>query len=197
MHTRHTITLPNRPPLVLGKRPLLLAMLEEPSPNQVWNLLAQDADMIQLSTGVAPMPVQQELDRIIPLLDEMIAAGITAPIAIATTNPLVADQAIQAGASLIVDLDDLTGAPEMAEIAALHEVPIIARPSDLAIARAKAAGIQLILDFGQTPPERTNYPVLVGPMLPQAAISAYRAGAHILRVDDLIAITTHFQDASW
>ena len=197
MHTRHTITLPNRPPLVLGKRPLLLAMLEEPSPNQVWNLLAQDADMIQLSTGVAPMPVQQELDRIIPLLDEMIAAGITAPIAIATTNPLVADQAIQAGASLIVDLDDLTGAPEMAEIAALHEVPIIARPSDLAIARAKAAGIQLILDFGQTPPERTNYPVLVCPMLPQAAISAYRAGAHILRVDDLIAITTHFQDASW
>ena len=143
------------------------------------------------------MPVQQELDRIIPLLDEMIAAGITAPIAIATTNPLVADQAIQAGASLIVDLDDLTGAPEMAEIAALHEVPVIARPSDLAIARANAAGIHLILDFGQTPPERTNYPVLVGPMLPQAAISAYRAGAHILRVDDLIAITTHFQDASW
>ncbi|WP_162783396.1 dihydropteroate synthase [Devosia naphthalenivorans] len=153
--------------------------------------------MIQLSTGVAPMPVQQELDRIIPLLDEMIAAGITAPIAIATTNPLVADQAIQSGASLIVDLDNLAGAPEMAEIAALHQVPVIARASALAIARAKAADIQLILDFGQTLAEGTGYPILVGPMLPQAAISAYRAGAHILRVDDLIAITTHFQDASW
>ena len=153
-------------------------MLEEPSLNQVRNLLAQGADMIQLSTGVAPMPVQQELDRIIPLLDEMIAAGITAPIAIATTNPLVAEQAIQAGASLIVDLDNLAGAPEMAEIAALHHVPVIARPSDLAITRAKAAGIQLILDFGQTPPERTNYPVLVGPMLPHLAPAA----AHMVRL---------------
>ena len=175
----HTITLPGRPPLVLGERPLLLATLDEPSLNQVQNLLAQGADMIQLSGGNAPMPVQQELDRIIPLLDQLIAGGITAPIAIATANPLVADQAIQAGASLIVDLANLTGAPEMAEIAALHEAPVIVRPSDPALARAKAAGIQLILDFGQTSPERTDYPTLVGPMPAQAT---YRTSAHILRI---------------
>ena len=75
MHTRHTITLPNRPPLVLGERPLLLAMLEMPNLTQAQNLLAQGADMIQLSTGVAPMPVQQELDRIIPLLDEPVGVA--------------------------------------------------------------------------------------------------------------------------
>lgn len=182
MHTRHTIVLPGRPPLALGERPILLATLEQPDLIQVLSLLAQDIDIFQLSASAATASVQQELDTIMPAIDAIIAAGITAPIVIATANPLIADQAIQAGATLVYDLEGLAGAPEMVEIAALHAVPIIARPSDLAIARASAAGIQLILDFGQTALKPSGHPILAGPMPPHAATAAYHAGAHILHI---------------
>src|SRR5690606_11492184 len=98
-------------------------------------------------------------------------------------KPLVADQALQAGASIINDVHGLQGAPEMAAVAALHDAPVIVMHWDKArdtsvpildamaeyfarsIALATAAGLRpdrLILDpgfgFGKTLAE--NYEIL-------------------------------------
>ena len=203
MHTEHTVRLPNRAPLRLGRRALVMGILNvtpdsfsdggrhnlvEHALTHARQMLAEGADIIDIGgestrPGAEPVPVQEELDRVLPVIDALIAEGITAPISIDTYKPLVADQAIQAGACIINDVHGLQGAPEMAEVAALYGVPVIAMHWDKArtadqpllasmhayfattIARARAAGIadsQLILDpgfgFGKSLAE--NYAIL-------------------------------------
>jgi dihydropteroate synthase len=203
MHTSHTIPLPGRAPLILGQTPLVMGILnvtpDSFSDGGQHNLIdsavaharlmiSEGADIIDIGgestrPGSSPVGVQEELDRVMPVIDALVAAGIDAPISIDTYKPLVADQAIQAGAAIINDVHGLQGAPEMAEVAALHQVPVIAMHwqkdrdrttpllDDIAryfhatIARAEQAGIshdRLILDpgfgFGKTLAE--NYAVL-------------------------------------
>jgi len=203
MHTTHTVPLPDRPPLVLGPTPLVMGILnvtpDSFSDGGTHNLLdaalaharqmiAEGVDIIDIGgestrPGSEPVGTQEELDRVMPVLDALRAAGIVTPLSIDTYKPLVADQAIQAGACIINDVHGLQGAPEMAQIAALHEVPVIAmhwqkqrNPAtplldDMAhyfarsIAIAEAAGVapdRIILDpgfgFGKTLAE--NYEIL-------------------------------------
>jgi dihydropteroate synthase len=203
MHTSHTIPLPDRAPLILGQTPLVMGILnvtpdsfsDGGQHNLIDNavaharlMISEGADIIDIGgestrPGSSPVGVQEELDRVMPVIDALVAAGIDAPISIDTYKPLVADQAIQAGAAIINDVHGLQGAPEMAEVAALHKVPVIAMHwqkdrdrttpllDDIAryfhatIARAEQAGIshdRLILDpgfgFGKTLAE--NYAVL-------------------------------------
>ncbi len=203
MHTEHTIALPNRAPLILGQTPLVMGILnvtpDSFSDGGQHNLLdnavaharrmiAEGADIIDVGgestrPGSQPVGVQEELDRVMPVIDALVASGVDVPISVDTYKPLVADQAIQAGASIINDVHGLQGAPQMAEVAALHEVPVIIMHwqehrdrtapllDDMAayfarsIALAEAAGIshdRLILDpgfgFGKTLTE--NYAVL-------------------------------------
>ncbi|MHA6728623.1 dihydropteroate synthase [Devosia sp. A369] len=203
MHTSHTIPLPNRAPLILGQTPLVMGILNVTPDSfsdggqhnlvasavaHARQMLADGADIIDIGgestrPGSEPVGVQQELDRVMPVIDALIAAGITAPISVDTYKPLVADQALQAGASIINDVHGLQGAPEMAEVAALHNAAVIAMHWDKArdtavpileamasyfarsIALATAAGLstdRLILDpgfgFGKTLAE--NYEIL-------------------------------------
>jgi dihydropteroate synthase len=203
MHTSHTIPLPGRPPLVLGPTPLVMGILNvtpdsfsdggqhnlvDAALAHARQMIAEGADIIDIGgestrPGSDPVGVQEELDRVMPVLDAIRAAGITTPISIDTYKPLVADQAIQAGASIINDVHGLQGAPEMAEVAALHDAPVIAmhwqKDRDTAvpllddmvryfarsIAIAEAAGLaseRIILDpgfgFGKSLVE--NYAVL-------------------------------------
>lgn len=203
MHTTHTIALPNRPPLILGQRALVMGILNvtpdsfsdggqhnliENAVAHAQAMIADGADIIDIGgestrPGAALVSVQEELDRVMPVIDALVAAGITTPISIDSYKPLVADQAIQAGASIINDVHGLQGAPEMAKIAALHKVPVIAMHWDKArdeakpimaemaryfetsLALAKAAGVEpdrIILDpgfgFGKSLAE--NYEVL-------------------------------------
>jgi dihydropteroate synthase len=60
------------------------------------------------------------------VIEALVAAGITAPMSIDTYKPLVADQAIQSGAAIVNDVHGLQGATEMADVVALHAVPVIA-----------------------------------------------------------------------
>ncbi len=146
MHKSHSIPLPNRPPLLLGPKPVLMGILNVTPDSfsdggqhdrlasavaHAHQMLAEGADIIDIGgestrPGAAPVGVQEELDRVMPVIDALVAEGITAPISIDTYKPLVADQAIQAGASIINDVHGLQGVPEMAEVAALHDVPVIA-----------------------------------------------------------------------
>nr|WP_314259437.1 dihydropteroate synthase [uncultured Devosia sp.] len=189
MHTRHTIALPDRAPLILGETPLVMGILNvtpdsfsdggqhnlvESALAHARQMLAEGADIIDIGgestrPGSTPVGTQQELDRVMPVIDALIADGITTPISIDTYKPLVADQAVQAGASIINDVHGLQGAPEMVDVAALHQVPVIAmhwqkdRDTEIpliddmqlyferSIARAEERGIsreQIILDPG-------------------------------------------------
>jgi len=203
MHSSHTIALANRPPLVLGRRALVMGILNV-TPDSFSDggqhdgvaaalahaqaMLAEGADIIDVGgestrPGGAPVGVQEELDRVIPVIQALRSAGIATPISIDTYKPLVADQAIQAGADIINDVNGLQGQPEMAEIAALYQAPVIAMHWDRSwtaqteplpamadyfhstLAIAKRAGLpreKLILDpgFGFAKSLKQNYTIL-------------------------------------
>ena len=145
MHSTHTIPLPNRPPLILGRTPLVMGILNvtpdsfsdggqhnlvATAVDHARQMIAEGADIIDIGgestrPGSEPVGVQEELDRVMPVIQALVAAGISTPISIDSYKPLVADQAIQAGASIINDVHGLQGAPEMADVAALHDSPVI------------------------------------------------------------------------
>lgn len=202
-HTTHTIPLRHRPPLILGQRALIMGILNvtpdsfsdggahdavDAALAHARQMLVEGADIIDIGgestrPGAEPVGVQEELDRVIPVIDAIRAAGITAPISIDTIKPLVAHQALEAGADIINDVNGLQGAPEMTEIAAIMQAPVIAMHWDRAwtaetdpipamtryfeksLAIAAAAAIDpatLILDpgFGFTKTLNQNYSIL-------------------------------------
>ncbi len=146
MHMTHTIRLAHRPPLVLGRRALVMGILNvtpdsfsdggqhdhvEAALAHARLMLAEGADILDIGgestrPGADPVGAQEELDRVMPVIDAIRAAGIGAPISIDTMKPLVAHQALEAGADIINDVNGLQGAPEMAEIAAIFDAPVIA-----------------------------------------------------------------------
>jgi dihydropteroate synthase len=146
MHSTHTIPLRHRSPITLGRRALIMGILNVTPDSfsdgghhdrvhaalaRARQMLAEGADIIDIGgestrPGAEPVAVQQELDRVMPVIDAIRAAGIDAPISIDTMKPLVAEQALQAGADIINDVTGLQGAPEMAEVAELHRAPVIA-----------------------------------------------------------------------
>lgn len=202
-HTTHTLKLKHRAPLILGPRALVMGILNvtpdsfsdggahdavEAALTHARHMLAEGADIIDIGgestrPGAEPVGAQQELDRVIPVIDAIRAAGITAPISIDTMKPLVAHQALEAGADIVNDVNGLQGAPEMAEIAAIMGAPVMAMHWDRSwtqatdpipsmraffqktLAIAEAAGIDpanVVLDpgFGFTKTLNQNYSIL-------------------------------------
>ena len=133
--------------------------------------------------GSEPVAVQAELDRVLPVLDAVVADALGALISIDTRHTLVADQALQSGAHILNDVEGLQGEPELAEIGAAYGVPVIAmhwdrnrdpakdiigemkRFFDKTLMIAETAGIareNLILDpgFGFSKTLAENYQIL-------------------------------------
>lgn len=203
MHTTHIVPLPHRPALELGPRPLIMGILNvtpdsfsdgglhnnlDQAVTHARAMLDQGVDIIDIGgestrPGSETVAVQEELDRVIPVIDALRGAGITAPISIDTYKPLVADQAIQAGADIINDVYGLQGPPEMAQVAALYGAPVVAMHWDKSwdsqtlplpamidyfaktLAIADAAGLsrtRLVLDpgFGFSKTLAQNYQIL-------------------------------------
>ena len=131
--------------LALGPRPLLMGILNvtpdsfsdggrhaspEKALEHTRSMLEQGADIIDIGgqstrPGATEISTQEELDRVIPVIEHLVAAGIKAPISIDSFKALVADQAIQAGASIVNDVSGLQREPEIATIAARHNTPVI------------------------------------------------------------------------
>jgi len=133
--------------------------------------------------GADPVSMQDELDRVMPVLDALAEIGLGAPVSIDTRHVVIADQAIQAGAQIINDVDGLQGEPELADLAVAHGVPVVAMHWDRArdtsrdimsamkayfertIAIAEKAGLSreaLVLDpgFGFAKSFEDNYTIL-------------------------------------
>ncbi|HEX5191864.1 MAG TPA: dihydropteroate synthase [Solirubrobacteraceae bacterium] len=68
--------------------------------------------------GAAPVPEEVELERVLPVLEGLRAAGCEAEISIDTSKARVAATAIEAGATLVNDVTAFRGDDEMAAVVA-------------------------------------------------------------------------------
>ncbi len=142
-------------------------------------LAEEGADLLDLGgestrPGSPPVPVEEEIRRVVPVLERLAARGSPLPISIDTSKPQVAREALRAGAALVNDVHGLAD-PRLAEVVAAAGVPVVlmhmrGTPADMqsratygdvvaevaevlrqAMARAAAAGVpaeRTILDPG-------------------------------------------------
>ena len=68
--------------------------------------------------GAPPVPESEELRRVLPVIDGLIASRTATQISIDTSKAAVAARALEAGASLVNDVTALRGEPEMAAVVA-------------------------------------------------------------------------------
>lgn len=96
---------------------------------QIKKLIKDGADIIDVggeSTRpfAEPVSTADELQRVIPTID-LIRSLSDIPISIDTTKAKVAEVALEHGASMINDISALLKDPEMVEVAARHQVPVV------------------------------------------------------------------------
>jgi len=96
--------------------------------NHAKQLIAEGADIIDIGgestrPGAEPVSVQQELDRVIPLV-EKIRAEFSVSISVDTNKSLVMREAIAAGVDIINDIMALTGEDSIAAVAASDTVKV-------------------------------------------------------------------------
>lgn len=144
-------------------------------------MVAEGADIIDVGAestrpygDAVPVPLEEEMARLAPVLPAVIALG--RPVSIDTLKAKVADWALARGAAIVNDVWGLQRDPDMARVVAAHGVPVIimhnreaadpaidimadiaaffARSLDIA-ARAGIRREQIVLDpgigFGKTP----------------------------------------------
>lgn len=68
--------------------------------------------------GAQPVPLDEELRRIVPVLEGLAAAGADAILSVDTSKAPVAERALQAGATFVNDVTALRGDPAMASLVA-------------------------------------------------------------------------------
>ena len=72
--------------------------------------------------GADPVPIQAELERVIPVVEGVAALGLPAQISIDTTKLAVAEAALDAGASYVNDVSAFRHEPELAALVADRKV---------------------------------------------------------------------------
>jgi dihydropteroate synthase len=189
----YAIPLPGRPSIQLGARTLVMGILNVTpdsfadgglrfDPHRAiedgLRMIAEGADIVDVGgestrPGAEPVPVAEELRRVLPVVERLSAAGV--PISIDTYKAAVAGEAIARGAVIVNDVSGLRFDPDLARVIAetgaavvlMHnrgrsrdmyreavyaDVPAeIAAELDQAIGRATAAGISrdaIIVDPG-------------------------------------------------
>lgn len=123
---------------------------------QALKLVSDGADIIDIGgestrPGSAPVSLQEELDRTIPVIDELSKLTDT-PISIDTYKSEVAEEAIKSGASIINDISGLGYDDKMASVASYYKVPIIimhikGTPNDMQKDPSYTALIPEIMDY--------------------------------------------------
>jgi len=89
----------------------------------------EGADLIDIGgestrPGAEPVSVDEELKRVIPVI-ESLSKKIDIPISIDTYKAKVAEEAINAGATIINDISGLRFDPQMPYIAAKYDTPVV------------------------------------------------------------------------
>lgn len=91
-------------------------------------LEAQGADIIDIGgestrPGAEPVSAAVEIDRVVPVIEGLRAAGCAARISIDTSKAAVAQRALEAGAGMVNDVTALRADAEMAALVAQRAIP--------------------------------------------------------------------------
>lgn len=97
--------------------------------DQAHKMVEQGADIIDIGgESTRPfseaVPAEEEIRRVVPVIREL-AKTIPVPISIDTNKAIVAEQAIEAGASIVNDVSAMEMDPDMARVVADNKVPVI------------------------------------------------------------------------
>ncbi len=97
--------------------------------NQALRMVEQGADIIDVGgestrPGADAITVEEELRRVIPVIKE-ITKKTDIPVSIDTYKSEVAKEALDAGAEMINDISALRFDPQMKEVAARYNVPVV------------------------------------------------------------------------
>lgn len=143
---------------------------------QVAHMVASGATMIDVGgestrPGSEPVSEQEELDRVLPVLDQIISAFPDVLFSVDTTKYAVAKAALQRGVHFINDISGLRFEPRFPELCAQH-----------------GAGLIIMHSVGQpkTMQENPHYQDVVGEVLTylrQAAQEATSAGVTAIIID--------------
>jgi dihydropteroate synthase len=74
--------------------------------------------------GSQPVTEEQEIERVIPVI-QMLVSRLDVPVSIDTYRAGVAEAAIRAGASMVNDVWGFKADPDLAGVAARHNVPVV------------------------------------------------------------------------
>lgn len=95
-----------------------------------WEMVEQGADIIDVGgestrPGATPVDAAEELRRLMPVLERLVADGLPVPISVDTYRAGTAREALACGAHMINDVWGLKADPDLAEVAAASGAPII------------------------------------------------------------------------
>src|SRR3954469_3978699 len=139
-----TVPLPNREPLQLGARTLLMGILNitpdsfadggvhfdaARAVDAAARMAADGADIIDVGgestrPGAEPLPAEEELRRVIPVVQQL-ALRVDIPISIDTYKADVAHAAIAGGATIVNDVSGLLYEPALGGVAAASGAALI------------------------------------------------------------------------
>jgi dihydropteroate synthase len=96
---------------------------------QALRLAAEGADLVDVGgestrPGAPAVPEDEELRRVIPVLERLAQVGFPVPLSIDTSKPAVARAALAAGAAMVNDVQALAD-PELARVVAEAGVPVV------------------------------------------------------------------------
>lgn len=100
---------------------------------QARRMADEGADIIDVGgqstrPGSEPVPVDEEIRRIVPVVARLAAPGLDGvrlPISVDTSRAAVAEAALQAGAHIINDITGLRDEPAIARVAAAHHAALV------------------------------------------------------------------------
>lgn len=100
------------------------------SVDQAEGFLAAGASILDLGgestrPGADPVSVQEEIDRVVPVIEAILQAQPDAVLSIDTSKAAVAAVALDAGAAMVNDVWAMMADPEMASVVARHGCPVV------------------------------------------------------------------------
>jgi dihydropteroate synthase len=96
---------------------------------RAFEIAAEGADLLDVGgestrPGSAPVPLEEELRRVVPVLERLRDEGFPVPVSIDTSKAEVARAAVRAGAALVNDVSGLAD-PALAEFVAAAGLPLV------------------------------------------------------------------------
>jgi len=167
----YRVPLPDRPPLILGERPLVMGVLNVTPDSFAENTrldvgsavaagvrMEQDgADIIDVGgestrPDATAVPLEEELSRVLPVVREL-ARRVQVPISVDTYKAEVARAALDAGATLVNDISGLQYDPSLGGVVASRRAAIVlmhmrGRPQTMyAEARYDDAAVEVVKEL--------------------------------------------------